>query len=238
MDILKLRAWYRSPIGHMVRRTLQKHIDDSLPNLRGKRILVLGYGAPYIKLWLKEAQVFCGMSARTGSVVWPESGLNRTCLLWDDEMPFADGMFDVVLILHSLEFSDNASAYFSECQRIMKDSGSLLIITPNRLGAWCRLDETPLGLGQPYSIGQLNKELRHTSFAIEKASCGLFTPPYSKEWVLKHSDWFETWGSRFRSPLGGILIVKATKDLHMGTLIRSGNFRQARRVIMPLGEGA
>ena len=231
MDILKLRAWYRTPMGHMVRRILQNHIHNHWPCLKGKRILVLGYGVPYIKLWLKEAQVFCGMNGRSGSVKWPENDASRTCLLWDDEMPFADSTFDAVLIIHALEFSDSADATLAECQRILKDDGSILLITPNRTGAWCRNENTPLGRGEPYSATQIQRLLRHAHIGVEHMHYALYAPPYNAAWIWSRGHWFEKWGQRFRPPVGGVHIVHAKKDIHAGASARSSNHRTARRIV-------
>ena len=218
MDILKLRAWYRTPMGHMVRRVLQTHINHQWETLKGKRVLVVGYGEPYIKLWLKESQVFCGMNGRSGSVKWPESGDSRTCLLWDDAMPFAGCTFDAIFIIHSLEFSDNADAYLAECQRVLKDDGEILIITPNRTGAWCRADDCPLGRGEPYSAGQLVRLLRHASLGVRHIQQALYVPPHHSAWLWKHSGFFEKWGQRLKPPIGGVHIVCAYKDIHAGAV--------------------
>ena len=59
---------------------------------------------------------------------------------------------DLILISHGLEVSDNQDLLLQEVRRVLKDSGKLVIIVPNRTGFWARSDSTPFGYGKPYSI--------------------------------------------------------------------------------------
>jgi len=220
MDILKLRDWYRTPMGHMVRRALQSYLNDFWPDLMGKRILVLGYGVPYIHLWMKEADIFCAMLPVMGVMPWPEDKPNRSCLVWESDLPFEDCYFDAILIAHGLEFTENDVQTLKECRRVLKTEGRILSIVPNRAGGWCRREISPFSRGKPYSSGQMSKVLRQSDFMITQSTFALFTPPSSKRWIQRHSASFEKAGQRWWGPLGGVIITEAKKDIHGGSVVR------------------
>jgi len=66
---------------------------------------------------------------------------------------------------HGLETSENPTALLEECWRALGPGGSAVFIVPNRAGIWSRSDNTPFGYGRPYSMGQLEAQLRKHRFA-------------------------------------------------------------------------
>jgi SAM-dependent methyltransferase len=60
-------------------------------------------------------------------------GKRMTFIQFDAQLlPFADRSFDVVLLLESIYFIQSASKAVSECARILRKGGKLLITMPNR----------------------------------------------------------------------------------------------------------
>jgi SAM-dependent methyltransferase len=49
-----------------------------------------------------------------------------------EQMPFADGRFDVVLIFEALYYLPDAERFFGECRRILRPHGTLLIASANK----------------------------------------------------------------------------------------------------------
>ena len=58
--------------------------------------------------------------------------------------------------------------------------GRALFIVPNRGGLWARRDATPFGFGRPYTLSQLEAQLRAHDFLPERDVAALFQPPTSK----------------------------------------------------------
>lgn len=220
MDVLKLRDWYRTPTGHMVRRTLQPYFNNIWPNTVGKQILVIGYGCPYIGLTQREAHVFCAMLGEMGVIHWPDGKPNRAFITWGSELPLPDDSFDYILIIHGLEFCDSAKKTLHECNRVLKDDGRLLTIVPNRTSPWSRREISPLAKGHPYSVHQLHKLMRQTNFMPTHTEHALFTPPTRRNWILKTAQTLEKIGHRCLSLFGGFLIVEAKKDLYAGSVVK------------------
>ena len=222
-------------MGHMVRRTVQAYLNDLCPNLRGKRILILGYGVPYVHLWMKEAQVYAAMLAKMGATHWPENGENRSCLVWESSLPFCDETFDLILIAHGLEFADDDTKMLQESRRILKNDGHIVTITPNRRGAWCRREVSPLSRGRPYSAGQMERTLQKADLMANSTTYALFTPPSELSWIQQKSPWFEKFGRQIYTPLGGVIIHDIQKDMYSCTVVRSTNHPLAVRKLGVIG---
>jgi SAM-dependent methyltransferase len=220
MDILKLRDWYRTPVGHTVRRTLQPYFNKIWPDLAGKQVLVLGYGCPYIGLTQREAHVYCGMLGEMGVIHWPDEKPNRAFLTWGGELPLPDNFFDNILIVHGLEFSHYGEKMLHECQRVLKDDGRILVMAPNRNSPWSRREISPLAKGHPYSAHQLHKMMRATSFMPTHTEYALFTPPTKQKWILRAASTFEQTGQYIFTLLGGFLITEAKKDIYAGSVVK------------------
>ncbi len=59
--------------------------------------------------------------------------LNRSFLRYDGaRLPFDDGTFDLIISFQVIEHVDNPAGFLEEARRVMKATGSALIVTPNR----------------------------------------------------------------------------------------------------------
>lgn len=203
------------------------------PDIKGKRILVIGFGAPYIKLWLREAQIFCAMPASMGGVCWPDRQPNRAALISEDALPFIDCYFDAILILHSLEFCKDESAFLWECNRVLNDKGRLLTIVPNRTGAWSHREISPLARGKPFSHSQLTRTYRESAFLMTQNTYALYVPPTDHEWVHKYSKAFERFGRKWRAPMGGVILMEGKKDIHAAIVVRTNDTLKKRLILRP-----
>jgi ubiquinone/menaquinone biosynthesis C-methylase UbiE len=143
-------------------------------------------------------------------------------MTWASELPLPDNFFDHILIIHGLEFCESAEKMLHECQRVLKDDGSILTIVPNRNSPWSRREISPLAKGHPYSANQLHKIIRNTNLIPIHTEYALFTPPTRQKWILKASSTFEQTGKHIFTLLGGFLIMEAQKDLYAGSVIKPG----------------
>ena len=80
---------------------------------------------------------------------------------------------------------------------MLKGNGRLLVIVPNRRGLWSRVERTPFGHGQPYSVSQLSRVLRNNMFTASHVSRALFVPPYRWRAILRSGYSLEDLGSRW-----------------------------------------
>jgi SAM-dependent methyltransferase len=213
-DVLDMRRFYASSLGHVTHRLLSQVIADIWSPSKGHRVLGVGYTLPYLRLWQEQAErVLSFMPARLGVVHWPSVHNSASALIEPSELPLADASIDRVVIIHALESSDAPYEFLSEVSRILAPGGRLLLVVPNRAGLWARFDSTPFGEGRPYSQSQLTTLLRDVSFTPEIWREALFMPPFERRLILRSAPVWEKMG-RYMPLLAGVHIVDATKQMY------------------------
>jgi SAM-dependent methyltransferase len=233
-DVVDLREFYQSPLGQTVRRILRSRLRRIWPNVKGERILALGYGTPLLRPLLSEADVlFAMMPAAQGVAYWPREGPNRSVLTELDDLPLADSSVDRVILMHALEGAGtNAQDVLREIWRVLKGNGRLLMIVPNRRGIWAHGDRTPFGTGQPYSAFQIKDTLRDRGFLVDRTWRALFLPPSNSRLVLSMADFFEKFGELVFPGFGGLLVMEAAKQLYAPLTPKAKLTRH--RLVLPL----
>ena len=91
LDVTDLSAFYDSGLGTVVRRILRRRIRSLWPDVRGLRILGLGYATPYLGPFTDEAErVIALMPGAQGVKAWPRKKRNLTALCEDHDLALAD----------------------------------------------------------------------------------------------------------------------------------------------------
>lgn len=214
-DVLDLREFYRSSTGQVVRRLIRRRIRLMWPDLRGQRVLGIGYATPYLGMFAEEAErVMAVMPASQGVVFWPPEGPGRVALADEAELPFPDMSIDRVLLVHGLECTEELRPLMREIWRVMAGGGRLIAITPNRSGIWARSDRTPFGLGSPFSPSQLRRTLQNNMFVPEREDCALFLPPTQRRFLLASAPAVEEVGRRWFRAFAGVNMIEASKQIY------------------------
>lgn len=238
-DVLKLRDWYHTLQGRLVQRVVKRALCPLLPTEDGESYtLGLGYPQPYLpngknKTESFVAQSFIAMTPEVGAVAWPEGGKNRTLLL--EDFPFPENTFDCILLCHHLEFAPDADQLLAKCWHALRPDGQLVVMVPNRAGAWARRDSTIFAHGKPYSAHQLEKLLQRNSYKISQSCFALFFPPINWRPLLRFYETFEKIGARWRAPVGGVIIMQAKKDVFGMTVVHAGKNKRPEMVQVPAG---
>lgn len=228
----QLRDFYRSLGGRIVRRLIREKIDMMWPDTRFMRVLGGGYAAPYLQSFREDSErAICVMFRAEGVHHWPDDGLNLTCLADESELPFETNSVDRIILIHSLEFTGFVKPAMEECWRVLKSNGRILIVVPNRIGAWARADWTPFGRGTPYSAGQVKDFLKENLFIPERADHALFIPPFKSQTLLRSAGLWEKIGRTLCPAMGGLIFVEASKQIYAGVgRVRTGDVRVTKDV--------
>ena len=128
-------------------------------------------------------------------------------------------------------------AVLEEAHRVLGPGGRAMFIVPNRSGLWSRRDGTPFGFGRPYSLGQLEAQLKRQGFTPERAVAALFAPPSSSRFWLRTADYWERIGRRAPWLVGGVLMVEASKQVFAptrGVLVQA--VRKPLRILEGVGQ--
>ncbi len=228
-DIQTLQHYYASPAGRKIQMRLIDVLQPLLTRHKQARLLGLGYAAPFLNgLAESTERVVLAMQASQGAQRWPEAGGNCACLVEDKSLPFADSLFDQVLVVHALEFAGPARRMLRELWRVLAPGGTLVFIVPNRTSLLMLASKSPFSSGEPYTRQQLYTLLTDALFQPLAWQTALTLPSlpggHAVDSVLSQSG------------LGGVHIVKAGKQVGAipKPMVRAGG----RRIMVATGASA
>lgn len=214
LEVTRLIDFYKSPLGHVARRLVRAQVRTMMGDVRGRRIVGLGFATPYLRAALGTAErVLSVMPARQGASSWPREGPSSTVLCDPLEMPLSDASIDLVVAVHAFEHISDAEELMRELWRVSAPNADLVLVVPRRRGIWSTRDNNPWGFGNPYSRMQIEKLLRDHSFKVEKVQDALFVPPTDMRLVLKSAKLFERTGRLLGPTLAGVICVHAKKQM-------------------------
>ncbi|MFD0986002.1 methyltransferase domain-containing protein [Methyloligella solikamskensis] len=236
LDVVDLKEFYTSPLGHVVRRLLGPRLRARWSNLEGLDLYGLGYATPYLGAFKDEANTLGAlMPAEQGVISWPNPGPRRSVLVEETELPLLDGAADRLLLVHLLEGTEDLRNVLREVWRVLAPHGRLLVIVPNRRGLWARVETTPFGSGRPFSKSQLSRLLRDASFVPEHWQHALYMPPFNYRFLLKWSLFWERLGLVLWPAFSGVIMVEASKQVYGAVPSKAKRRRAGRFAPVPAG---
>lgn len=213
-DVQHLREFYRSPLGLSARRRLRERVRARWPDVRGMRVVGVGYAVPLLQPFLEEAErVTALMPASQGVHRWPTRQPNLSAQVEEVDWPVPDSLADRLVLLHALETAEELRPFLRECWRVLAPGGRLLAITPNRRGLWALRDRIPFGQGRPYSGQQLRRVLRDNLFDPVATEYALHLPPAMGNTLLRAAAPLEPLAARWLRRFGGVVMVEAEKSM-------------------------
>lgn len=216
LDVLDLRKfYYRSVLGRAAQKAIQNELVQMWPDAKGQMVVGFGFAVPLLRPFLQQARRVIGlMPGPQGVMPWPQDGNNVSVLCEDTLWPIETGHVDKLVMLHGLETTENPSALLEEAWRVLGPGGRVVFIVPNRAGLWSRSDATPFGFGRPYSLSQLESQLRKHQFVTERTMSALYQPPSTSRLWRKSAGLLEGLGKNMPVLVaGGVLIVEASKQM-------------------------
>ena len=220
LDVVDLRNfYYRTGLGRAAQRAVRDQLVKLWPEAKGQTVAGYGFAVPLLRPYLDEARrVIALRPGPQGVRPWPAGQPNVSVLCEETAWPLETGHVDKLVLLHGLETSENQTAVLEECWRVLGPGGKMLVVVPNRAGLWSRSDQTPFGFGRPYSLTQLQDQLKRSAFVPDNHRAALFAPPSHKRFWLKSAPVLERTGRKISSYFaGGVLMVEASKRVQAPT---------------------
>jgi SAM-dependent methyltransferase len=213
LDVQDLKNfYYRQSLGRAVQRVVRKEVVRHWPDTTGQTVVGFGFAVPLLRPFLaKSRRVIALMPGPQGVMHWPAGAPNVSVISDEFSWPLETGHVDRLILFHGLENCEHPAYMLEEARRVLGPGGRVVFIVPNRAGIWSRTDATPFGFGRPYSLGQLETQLRVNGFSPERHSTTLFAlPTHNRSWQ-KTALFFETIGPRLPFAAGGLIMVEASK---------------------------
>lgn len=208
-SVEELHAFYAGPLGAAAVAAVRPRLVEAWGDARGLDVLALGYGGPLLPAWPQARRVVAAMPAGGGAHAWPPLARNAAALVEEGALPFANALFDRLLVAHLLEEAEDPLGWLAEAARVLAPAGRLMCVAASRSGAWARAEGTPFGHGRPYSRTQLMAALRTAGLEPQGSARVLYAPPLSA--LAPAAAVFEAAGRAVRSPLSGLVMVEAVK---------------------------
>ena len=223
LDVLDLRNfYYRSALGRAAQKVIRDELTQIWPEAKGQTVVGYGFAVPLMRPYLAHARRVIGlMPGPQGVMPWPAGQPNISVLCEETFWPIQTGQVDKLVVMHGLETCENPTALFDEIWRVLGPGGRAVFVVPNRAGMWSRSDKTPFGFGRPYSLGQLEAQLRKHDFITERTLSTLYQLPSHKRVWRKTAGLLEKIG--YNLPVvaaGGVLMIEVSKQMAAPT--RSG----------------
>jgi SAM-dependent methyltransferase len=238
-DVIDLRNFYATRLGHVVRRMIRRKIREMWPDVRECNMIALGYPTPFLRYYREEAlRLVALMPVEQGALSWSRKTPNIVVLTEQNQLPLADKSVSLALVVHALEHTSNPREMIREIWRVLEDGGRLLLVVPNRTSIWARIEKTPFGHGHPYSLTQLNQLLIENTFTPRRTEHALYIPPSQSRVFLSAATAWEKIGHKWFRNLSGVLIVEAEKQIYAGNLVEELAWKKklqlAKKLVLPM----
>ncbi|MDR3156186.1 MAG: class I SAM-dependent methyltransferase [Holosporaceae bacterium] len=105
-------------------------LSDTL-NVTNENVLVMGFGRKYLEA-LGIENAYYAIPNGYPIEHWPSIRPFRTVVVDEKSMPFQPNTWDIVIVIHFMEFGGNNPFFLQELRRIIKNGGKLMIIAANK----------------------------------------------------------------------------------------------------------
>lgn len=122
-----MRSWYNEPLGRAILHSETSAINTILPKLFGYYLLQLG--DPGVKNFLESSQIHHKILVNHEiSTIVAHSYFIQATL---EELPFLPESIDVIILFHTLEFSDQPTQIIKEAYQALIPGGTIIIFSYN-----------------------------------------------------------------------------------------------------------
>jgi SAM-dependent methyltransferase len=153
-------------------RAILKLLDAALggsPAGTRCKVLDIGSGAGNMAHHLAHYGQVIGLDANPRPLrVAAQRGLT-TCQARGDRLPFAEGAFDLVALLDTLEHIPDELAVLHESRRVLKPGGKLVVTAPALMWLWSYNDEIN-DHQRRYTAAELRQKLELCRFTVRRLS--------------------------------------------------------------------
>jgi SAM-dependent methyltransferase len=230
--IIDLHAWFDTPAGRYLMEWEYAQLDAALADIFGYHALQLGLAPlqalranrmPHRWMALSESDPAAGQYAR------PDLRCDFAAL------PFPSSSLDLVVLPHTLEFSDDPHATLREVERVLVPEGRVVVCGLNPASLWGlrqrrahlyrRLGWDGLFLpeeGEFIGYWRLRDWMRLLGLEVETGAFGCWRPGVRSQAWLQRLAWMDKLGSRWWPIFGSAYFLVATKRVRGMRLLEAG----------------
>lgn len=200
-----LAEWFATPLGHYLMARELAYLDRTVVDIFGFHALQIG---------LPEYPFLRGSRINTRLTVDLEEPAQ---VLADPHwLPFAENGVDLIVLPHTLEFTDEPHQLLREVHRVIRPEGQLVIVGFNPFSLFGAKryfghQQTMPWTGNFIALYRLKDWLSLLGFEVAGGQLDCYIPPFAQEKWLQRFHFFEHAGDRWWPIAGGVYFLRAVK---------------------------
>ncbi len=227
---LDFEHWFQTPLGRQLLAAERSVVE---------RYCEHGFGAHQLELAVSHRLPVGGLGNCAHRIIatrrWSQDMPSGVVVCDPEELPFASGTIDLVVMHHVLDFSPSPHQALRECHRVLKGSGHLIIVGFNPLSLWGVGKLLVRGRRAPWSgrfirRSRLEDWLELLDLSVQMKAFQFFRPPVQSAPLLDRLRFLERWFSVGSGlPGGAFYILMAEK--RVGARIRLAQQWRRKNVV-------
>jgi len=205
-----LKAWFEGPLGKAVSRASVEKSYELIPHTYYPTGLQLGPGP---EDFLSKVDLGLAIHSSSAHVSNPQ----YTVTTASEALPFSARSIDLLILPHTLDFSNEPHRVLREAGSILAAEGILVVCGFNRWSLWglrraatLRPRPSPWS-GDFLSPARVGDWMRLLGLEILGGKMVFYQPPVSATGLLQKTDFLEKVGDRWWPLLGGVYLLVARK---------------------------
>lgn len=234
----QLKAWFDSELGQELLNAERQAIERIVPTLFGMHLVQFSVDSR-ISLYKESPVTHC-----FSLIPQLDLGVDEFNIVASNtEVPLAHESVDVVILHHTLDFTDSPHQVLREVSRILRPGGHVIIVGFNPLSIWglYRLFSRKKTLapwsGHFISHRRLSDWLKLLELTELKHVSGYHHAPLERKSFRSQFSWITNWAKRSPAKNGAFSVLLARKDIAGMTPLRSG-WGLRRLISIPVVEPA
>lgn len=201
--------WLKEPVGYRLTQLEQHFLSTLLANYSGKYMVLIGVP--------EQGFLFKNNLYPYPILISPLINKNKMIHFMEAEfnkLPITTGSIDLVLLPHTLEYVDNPQQLLTECCRIIKPEGYIIIFGFNPYSLYGLAKYFMKKKEMPWtnhfiSTNDVIKWLKLVDFELIKKTHLLYRSLWGSDKVYQSLTFLEWLGKNFWSPFGGVYMLMA-----------------------------
>lgn len=209
-----VHSWMRSPLGEAVFKQEVALLEPMLKGLFGYHILQIGGSDRNSIIDSSPAGhkiCFAPCEERAG-------GKRPQAVADNEELPLSSDSMDIVVIHHGLDFARDSHSLLREATRVLRPGGQLIVVGFNPLSSWglsklFRRKNAAPWCARFISRHRLLDWLKLLNLHVDLTASGVHFPPFIPQRFSRHIPGMDDFAQRIGSPLGGVYVIRCTKQI-------------------------
>jgi len=200
-----LAEWFATPLGHYLVAREQAYFDRTLSDIFGFHALQIGLPeCPFLRGSRISTRLTADLEEPAQVLADPH---------W---LPFPENGIDLIVLPHTLEFTDEPHQLLREVHRVIRPEGQLIIAGFNPFSLFGARRYFGRGQTMPWTgnfiaLYRLKDWLSLLGFEVGGGRLDCYAPPFVQEKWLQRFQFFEKAGDRWWPIAGGVYFLRATK---------------------------